>query len=133
MSGGKVKGEGGAGFGTAFHRDAAAEGADDGIKNRKPQAVATRIAITGEICAIEALEEVRQRFRRDRVAGVAHGEQRLVLLLFQFHRDAALGACVFAGVVQQDAHRLTQLRFVALYDEVRLDVAFQRQSALKGA
>lgn len=33
MSGGKVKGEGGAGFGTAFHRDAAAEGADDGIKN----------------------------------------------------------------------------------------------------
>lgn len=85
MSGGKVKGEGGAGFGTAFHRDAAAEGADDGIKNRKPQAVATRIAITGEICTIEALEEVQAALPAgNRVAGVAHGEQRLVLLLFQF-------------------------------------------------
>ncbi len=42
-----------------------------------------------------------------------------------------LGACVFAGIVQQDAHRLTQLCFVALHGEVGLDVAFQRQSALK--
>ena len=37
MSGGKVKGEGGAGFGTAFHRDAAAEGfAQFSVQNGDP-------------------------------------------------------------------------------------------------
>ena len=92
----------------AVNGDDAVVGLDDLSTDCQPQARPALAARTRRLNTVKALEEVRQMFRGDSLAGVCHGRDDVGLVLPQRQRDLAVRPRVARGVGEQIGEDLQQ-------------------------
>ena len=97
-------------------RDMALVALADAVGDGEAEAVAAGLAGARLIEAVEALEEVGDGVVVKGVALVVHSEVDAALLARQPHADDAFRRGVFAGVVEENADELLELRLVAAHD-----------------
>jgi len=82
------------------------------VRDGKPQAGASNFARDGELAAIKSFEEMRDIFRWNPDAGVAHLERRGLAMVFERNPNLATFRREFSCVAQQIVTNLKQLRAI---------------------
>src|SRR5262249_27718097 len=93
----------------ALHGDRAAHQVHVAFDDGQSQPGVQAVRLAGRVDPVEALEDVLAHLGRDADAGVADFQVQVAVLPRYGHLDAAVGAVVLDGVVQQVGDHLAEL------------------------